>query len=290
MKARTIILLAALGLILIAAAVFRVLITRSVDGDLSFAFPESQYVMYRLVPLVAALIVGAGLGVSGMGLQVLLRNPLASPWILGLSSGAGLGVMATMYAEHTIGSPIMGGQSIGAVLGAFVSLLLVYALSRRSGGIDPMSMVLVGVVISVLCGSGIMIFQHLVPMGLRDLDLHFIGVGEIPDGHTEPPRGHLLDRRALGVSIGQWLEALRILAAFAGVALAADAVHRDGQPLVGLGGDGTEAHRAGAEALDDFAVVLHLVDGNRPAVRALLERPQPAQQIGRAHLLTPFTA
>jgi len=72
-----------------------------------------------------------------------------------------------MYAEHTIGSPIMGGQSIGAVLGAFVSLLLVYALSRRSGGIDPMSMVLVGVVISVLCGSGIMIFQHLVPMGLR---------------------------------------------------------------------------------------------------------------------------
>ena len=58
--------------------------------------------------MISALIVGAGLGVSGMGLQVLLRNSLASPWILGLSSGAGLGVMATMYFEHTYGATFVG--------------------------------------------------------------------------------------------------------------------------------------------------------------------------------------
>ena len=167
MKFRTILLLVVLGISLVAAATFRILITRGIDGGLSFSIPEEQYLIYRLVPLVSALIVGTALGVSGMGLQVLLRNPLASPWILGLSSGAGLGVMATMFAEHSTGMTFTGGQTIGAILGAIMSLVLVYTFSRRRGGIDPISMVLVGVVISVLCGSGIMIFQHLVPMGLR---------------------------------------------------------------------------------------------------------------------------
>ena len=167
MNSKSIVILILLALLLVAAAIFRLVITRSVGGDLSFAFPDEKYVMYRLVPLISALIVGSALGVSGMGLQVLLRNPLASPWILGLSSGAGLGVMATMFAEYSYGMSIFGGQTIGALVGAVVSLLLVFGLSRRRGGIDPMTMVLVGVVISVLCGAGIMIFQHLVPMGLR---------------------------------------------------------------------------------------------------------------------------
>jgi iron complex transport system permease protein len=143
------------------------LITREVDGTYSLSFPEDKYLLYRLVPMVAALIVGSCLGVSGMGLQVLLRNPLASPWILGLSSGAGLGVMAAMFIDHSFEYTLFGGQTFGAVIGAVVSLLLVFCLSNRRGGIDPISMVLVGVVISVLCGAGIMVFQHLVPMGLR---------------------------------------------------------------------------------------------------------------------------
>ncbi|MEE2912524.1 MAG: iron ABC transporter permease [Planctomycetota bacterium] len=167
MKLRTVLLFLIFGFLLIVTAVFRIMITRDIDGGISLAFPEEQYLIYRLVPLASALIVGSALGVSGMGLQVLLRNPLASPWILGLSSGAGLGVMAIMFAEHSTGMVFPGGQTIGAIAGAIMSLVMVYALSRRRGGIDPMSMVLVGVVISVLCGSGIMILQHLVPMGLR---------------------------------------------------------------------------------------------------------------------------
>ena len=167
MKFRTLFILVFLGICLAVVAVFRILITRDVDGSISLAFPEEQFLIYRLVPLTAALIVGAGLGVSGMGLQVLLRNPLASPWILGLSSGAGLGVMGNLYIEHTYGSTFLGGQSASAIVGAIGALTLVYVLSRRRGGIDPMTMVLVGVVISVLCGAGIMILQHAVPMGLR---------------------------------------------------------------------------------------------------------------------------
>ncbi len=156
-----------LSLLLVACALLRVLITRQVDGSIALMYPEQKYLLYRVVPLIAAIIVGSGLGVSGMGLQVLLRNPLASPWILGLSSGAGFGVMVSMFLEHTYATPVIGGQSGGAIVGALLSLSLVYLLSRRRGGIDPMTMVLVGVVISVLFGAGIMILQHSVPMGLR---------------------------------------------------------------------------------------------------------------------------
>jgi len=167
MNIRSITTITLLSLCLLGAVIFRLIVTRNIDGSISLALPEDQYFVYRFVPLIAALIVGAGLGVSGMGLQVLLRNPLASPWILGLSSGAGLGVMAMMFVEHKYNVGFYSGQSVGAVLGALLALCLVYLLSRRRGGIDPMTMVLVGVVISVICGAGIMLLQHAVPMGLR---------------------------------------------------------------------------------------------------------------------------
>ena len=69
---------------------------------------------------------------------------------------------------------------------------------------------------------------------LGHLDLDFLGVGQILGGHAEAPGGHLLDGRTHGVAVGQRLEAVGILAAFAGVRFAADAVHGDGQRLVGL--------------------------------------------------------
>jgi len=181
MRIRTLSIIVFLGICLIVAALVRLLITRDVDdGSITFSLPEDRFFIYRFVPLIAAFIVGSGLGVSGMGLQVLLRNPLASPWILGLSSGAGLGVMTMMFVEHTYNVGFLGGQSIGAVIGAIVTLSLVYLLSRRRGGIDPITMVLVGVVISVLCGAGIMILQHAVPMGLRGAFTTWL-MGSLPE-------------------------------------------------------------------------------------------------------------
>ena len=157
------VLLSVLGVCCIA----RLMITRSTSGELALAWPEASYIGYRLVPMFAAIIVGSALGVSGMGLQVLLRNPLASPWILGLSSGAGLGVMASMLIAYYRGVGFPEGETIGAIAGAVFALFAVYLLSRGRGGLDPVTMVLVGVVVSVICGAGIMVLQHLVPMGLR---------------------------------------------------------------------------------------------------------------------------
>ena len=72
---------------------------------------------------------------------------------------------------------------------------------------------------------------------LRHLDLHHVGVDEILGGDAEAARGDLLDRRAHRVAVRQRLEAVGFLAAFAGVRLAADPVHGDGERGVRLARD-----------------------------------------------------
>ena len=88
-------------------------------------------------------------------------------------------------------------------------------------------------------------------------------VDEIFGGHAEARRGDLLDGAAAKVAVGVALEAVGVFAAFAGVALAADAVHGDGQVLVRFLADRAEAHRAGDEALDDLLGRLDFFDRNR---------------------------
>ena len=104
-------------------------------------------------------------------------------------------------------------------------------------------------------------FAGLGPLG--DLDLQLVGVGQIPACDAEAARRDLLDRRSLGIAVGQRLEAGVVFPSFARVALAAQAVHGDGQRFVRFGGDRAEAHRAGAESLDDLGGRFDLVEGNR---------------------------
>ena len=115
---------------------------------------------------------------------------------------------------------------------------------------------------------------------LGELDLDVVGLGEVQARDAEAPRGDLLDRTApLGVE-----QAICIFAALAGVGLAADAVHRDGQGLVSLARDRPVAHRAGREALDDRRHRLDLVDRHRRAALGL-EREQTAQRLQLAGLV-----
>ena len=72
--------------------------------------------------------------------------------------------------------------------------------------------------------------------------------------------------------------AVRVLAAFAGVRLAADAVHRDGERRVRFGRDRAQAHRAGGEALDDLRRRLDLVQRNRRRGKPEIEQPAQRQQ------------
>ncbi len=182
--------LIALGMLLVAVVaicLLRLTIDRDPAGTLGLAWPDPSYARYRWTPMANALIAGTALGVSGLLLQALLRNPLASPFILGVSSGAGLGVMAAMYFAYAVGTttPQVAGTTLPAILGALATLAVVYTLGQRRGLIDPVTLILVGVVVATICSAGIMFFQHLVPTGLRGEFTAWL-MGHIPENTSLP--------------------------------------------------------------------------------------------------------
>lgn len=172
-----------------ATMLLRMLIGRLETGSIVLEWPPADLAGYRLRAMAAGAIVGAGLGVAGMLLQALLRNPLASPFILGVSSGAGLGVMVHMTIIALTGGIAAGGVTLGhavpATIGAAGALLALYLLAQRGGVLDPLTLVLVGVVISTLCGAGIMFCQHLVPTGVHGSFTRWL-MGTIPEAATTP--------------------------------------------------------------------------------------------------------
>jgi iron complex transport system permease protein len=169
--------LAALAALAIIVALLRLMIDRDpTTGDVSLAWPDASYARFRVTALMIGAIVGSALATAGVLLQALLRNPLASPFILGVSSGAGLGVITAAWLAHSAGLALVAGNGLPACLGAVAALGVVYALGRRGGWLDPVSLVLVGVVVSTIAGAGIMFFQHLVDTGvLRDFTRWMMG-------------------------------------------------------------------------------------------------------------------
>lgn len=115
----------------------------------------------RLPRVAAAFIVGAALAAAGAAYQNLFRNPLVSPDILGVSSGAALGAVAGIF----LALPILAIQGLAFIGGlAAVGAIYVVAnnLSSMRGGHDPiLTLVLTGVVIGSLLGSGIALTKYL---------------------------------------------------------------------------------------------------------------------------------
>ena len=108
----------------------------------------------RLWRVALGALVGGSLAVSGAVLQTVLRNPLAEPYVLGLSAGAGLGTALCI---------VLGGLAVSAALlplsgflGAALSLLIVYQLARTARGTTPHTLILAGVVWGAITGSVLM--------------------------------------------------------------------------------------------------------------------------------------
>ena len=99
--------------------------------------------------LLGALI-GAALTLSGVGMQAFTKNPLAEPYVLGISSGASLGAVLAMLLGVSV--PVLGQLSVsmGAFAGALVSILLVYLLAKSRGSVTPIRLILVGVAVSAM--------------------------------------------------------------------------------------------------------------------------------------------
>jgi len=109
----------------------------------------------RVPRVLLAGLVGAGLSVSGATFQALLRNPLADPYILGVSSGAAVGTIVAIWAGLGI---LSFGLPLASFLGALLTILIVFYFGRQNGKIHPNTLLLAGVITSSFLSALIMFF------------------------------------------------------------------------------------------------------------------------------------
>ena len=132
----------------------------------------------RLPRILLGIIVGASLSVAGTSFQALLRNPLADPYVLGVSSGAGLGaILALILEPHLSLSPMLAAllTPVGAFIGAAATITAVYFLGRREGQIDGNTLLLGGVITGSFISAIIMFLMSTLSGNLRGLSFWLMG-------------------------------------------------------------------------------------------------------------------
>ena len=125
-----------------------------------------QYIIqdYRLPKAFTAILVGSGLGVSGLLMQTLFRNPLAGPFVLGISSGASLGVALLILGSGVFGGVFAGvmvskwSLVIAASLGSFLVLLAVLLVSSKVR--DTMAILIIGLMFGSITGAIVSILSY----------------------------------------------------------------------------------------------------------------------------------
>ena len=154
-------------------------------------------VSIRLMKAVVAILTGAALAVSGLQMQTLFRNPLAGPYVLGISSGASLGVAIFMLG--LAGSPVMSALGVAgaAWVGAAVILAVIAAVSRRIK--DIMVILILGMMFSSGVGAVVQILQYLShESALKTFVVWTMGsLGEV----TSTQMGLLLPAVLIGLAI-----------------------------------------------------------------------------------------
>ncbi|WP_299094897.1 FecCD family ABC transporter permease [Winogradskyella sp.] len=119
---------------------------------------------FRLPKAITAILVGSGLGISGLLMQTLFRNPLAGPFVLGISSGASLGVSLVILGSSLFGGLLAGSIMsnwsivIAASLGSFLVLLAVLAVSSRVR--DTMAILIIGLMFGSITAAVVSVLSY----------------------------------------------------------------------------------------------------------------------------------
>ncbi|MCB9559664.1 MAG: iron ABC transporter permease [Kofleriaceae bacterium] len=123
------------------------------------ATDHQVFVLARLPRALAAMMVGAALAAAGCAFQALLRNPLAEPFTLGISSGSSL---AAVLAIRLGLDGVLGGTGVGvaALFGAAASVTVVWRLGRVGRSLPPATLLLAGVTVAMLCAAASMLVQY----------------------------------------------------------------------------------------------------------------------------------
>lgn len=153
-------LIALLGLLLIASSLTLFVGAANLSAQqvfaLLFSFSDSDFVIhqYRLPRMLLAIGVGAGLGLSGVLVQGVIRNPLASPDLMGISAGAGLAATAclVLYPNAPVAMLPMVAMAGGLLAAGFIAVLAYWSKPT------PARLALIGVAVSAFLASGIDFF------------------------------------------------------------------------------------------------------------------------------------
>jgi iron complex transport system permease protein len=119
---------------------------------------------YRLPKAITAILVGSGLGISGLLMQTLFRNPLAGPFVLGISSGASLGVALVVLGSSIFGGVFMSlliskwSIVIAASLGSFLVLLAVLMVSIKVR--DTMAILIIGLMFASITSAIVSVLSY----------------------------------------------------------------------------------------------------------------------------------
>ncbi|SIS18757.1 FecCD family ABC transporter permease [Williamsia sterculiae] len=118
----------------------------------------------RLPRVLTAMLVGAGLSVVGVVVQAIVRNALADPYVLGISSGASVGATAVVLFGALSGLGVYALPS-AAFLGALVATVVVFALARTPSGLEPLRLVLTGTALGYGFSAVTTVLVFLAPAG-----------------------------------------------------------------------------------------------------------------------------
>lgn len=157
MKDRTAIKFILLGLLFIAGCVLS-LFYGGTEGFLPVQLEGHDFIFHeiRLPKTVTAVVAGSALAVSGLILQIIFRNPLAGPYVLGISSGASLMVAISILAGNSLHlfSDFFTGKSfmvVSAITGSFLITLLILVISKKVS--SNVVLLIIGLMFSQICGA-----------------------------------------------------------------------------------------------------------------------------------------
>lgn len=115
----------------------------------------------RLPRILTACLVGSSLGAAGVGFQGLFRNPLADPYVIGASSGAGLGVTLAVVVGFHVNLLGFSGISLAALIGSVLAVIVVYGIGSIGGENSPLALLLAGVALSSMINAVVSLLMFM---------------------------------------------------------------------------------------------------------------------------------
>ncbi len=159
--------------------VWQIIFAKLTGGELAEIPKNTQNIVWslRLPRVLVGFVVGGGLALAGVAIQAFTKNPLAEPYILGISSGASAGAVFVVLNGALVGIAGRFALPIGAFIGAMIALVSVYTIAKSREGIVPIRLILVGIAVSAMFSAitNFLVFNARSDSGVRNATFWMMG-------------------------------------------------------------------------------------------------------------------